>query len=96
VGITNVREVPVLVQLVAVAEFEVSEDFLEITFQGIEEQALIFGETVCPAVIAAVTVAEEDEPGLVIEGDFLGRLEDFGETGGYSYSLPPLHEKRTR
>jgi len=54
-----------------------------------EEQALILGEIVGQAVVAAVTVAEEDEPRLVIEWDFLGRLEDFSEAGGYSDGFPP-------
>jgi hypothetical protein len=90
VGVTDIREAPVFEQLVAVAEFEVSEAFPKVIFQGVEEQALVFGEIVRPTVVAAMTVAEEDEPGLVVEGDFVGRLKDLAETGGYRHGFSPF------
>jgi hypothetical protein len=73
------REVPVLPQLVAVADLNVGVAVFVVPAKGVEKEELIVGEVVRPAVVAPVTIAEEDELCRIVEWDRvrLRLLEDF-------------------
>ncbi len=51
----------VLPQLVAVPHLDVGEPPLVVVLQRVEEEQLIVGKIIGPAVIAPVTIAEEDQ-----------------------------------
>jgi len=84
-GRADVGEVFVLVQLIAIPDLKIGEAFIKVVFESEEEHVLVFGKTICPPVVAPVAIAEKDEAGCVIEGNFLGRLEYFGQSGGYRH-----------
>jgi hypothetical protein len=75
VGVENVAEFTILPHLIPIAHLDVGESFPMIVGQRLEEQVLITRKGICPAVVSPVQVAEKNQPGGVVEGELLGRLE---------------------
>jgi hypothetical protein len=79
VGTSDGAEPPVLPQFVPVSDLDVREPRAVVVVQRVQEQRFIPGKSIRPAVVPPVTVAEEDDAGVVVERDAPGRLIDLGQ-----------------
>jgi hypothetical protein len=79
VGAPDGTEPPVLPQFVPVSDLDVREPRAVIVVQGVQEQRFIPGKAIRPAVVPPVTVAEENNPGIIVKRDAPGRLKDLGQ-----------------
>jgi len=79
VGLPHVAEPPVMPKLVAVSDLDVGKSLAIIVGQCVQEQVLVLGESIDLAVVSPVTVAKENDPGRVVKGNLLRRLEYLGQ-----------------
>lgn len=75
VVILNPFKVFVFPQLIPVAEFDVGVVVFFVVSESPDEEQLVVGEVVGMPTVAAVTVAEKDELGLVIDGKDWGLVD---------------------
>ncbi len=81
-GFADVGEVTVFKEFVPIADFDVGVTLGVVVLQGVVKQNFVGNKVVRPRAIAPVGIAEEDEAGVVVEGDERGGLENFGEVVG--------------
>jgi hypothetical protein len=74
VGSPNLAKAAVLPELITVSNLDVGVALVIILSQYAQEQRFVLGKGIGPAVIAAMTVAEEDQRRIVVEGDQRSRL----------------------
>jgi hypothetical protein len=58
---SNLIKIPILPELIAVSEFNICVSLGKVVIEGMEKEQLIVSEVVCPAIVATVTVTEDDE-----------------------------------
>jgi hypothetical protein len=68
VGGADIGHLPVVPQLIAVTDLHVGKGLSVVALQDAAEQPLVRGKGIGGAAIAAVTVAEEHDPRIVVKG----------------------------
>jgi hypothetical protein len=69
VGLANVFKTVVFEEFIAIADFDVREAFMVIVLEGVTKKDFIVYKVVGPGTIPAMNIAEEDQPGSVVEGN---------------------------
>lgn len=77
VGSENLGKVVMLPQVVAITHFDIGIALMKIVRERVINQVLVFSKIIRPAIISPVTITEEDQPRIIVDGDALSDLPNF-------------------
>lgn len=78
-GLANVGEVAVFEQFIPIADFDVGVAFVVVVLESVAKQHFVVNKIVRPGTIAAMGIAEEDQTGMIVEGNTRGFVEKVGQ-----------------